>query len=442
MALGFARGVMGAAASLALTLVVGAQGPTPPGQLPAKEWPPGWKLYAPYPEELSFVAPQATTKVASEVRALKSEITDDRKFKGAVMADRVLIDNPYLDPADPFFGVPRQVACLPDGSVAVASTAKLHKEGRFKDTPYASGFWRIAPDGAVTAIAAKHAIMENSPYYPSCGMPFAKTRITSDIRPMTTAPDGSLLFPYERSILRLTAAGRVEAVPSRPESCAAGAGPESDTRFAKPEAVVQDPRGNVWVSDLDACLLKRVAPDGTVATVLAKDRMCPAEQPENWIRGEFLAWDVVHDELVMSGGVLWQKAPKANYYSMIYRLTPDGTPRRVFLGVKVGRSAPRVDGIGGLALDSQGTIYFGAGVADPGNGYQVMRLDEVKGTPTLVAGAPLPSNVNHGDGPARQAYFSRFRSLCIAPDSTLYINDANNVIRKVTPSGQVTTWAF
>jgi hypothetical protein len=56
--------------------------------------------------------------------------------------------NPCLDPDDPFFGVPRQIACLPDGSLAVASTAKLHKEGRFKDNPYASGFWRIAQDGA------------------------------------------------------------------------------------------------------------------------------------------------------------------------------------------------------------------------------------------------------------------------------------------------------
>jgi hypothetical protein len=444
MALGFGRWAMGAAVSLALIapLVVGAQGPTPPGQLPAKDWPPGWKLYAPYPEELSFVTPRATTKVATEVRALRSTVTDDRKFNGGVLSPRVLIDNPYMDPTDPFFGVPRQVACLPDGSVAVASTAKLHKEGRFKDTPYASGFWRIAPDGAITAIAAKHAILENSPYYPYCGMPFSKTRIQSDILPMSTAPDGSLLFPYDSSILRLTLDGRVEAVPQRPELCAADAAPAADKRFAKPEAAAQDPRGNVWVSDGEACVLKRVAPDGAVTTVLTRQQMCPADQPENWIRGEFLAWDTVHDELVMSGGLLWQKAPKANFYSMVYRVTPDGVPRRVFLGVKLGRLAPRVDGISGLSLDSKGNIYVGAGIADPGNGYQVVRLDEAKGTPVLVAGAPTPTDVNHGDGPARQAYFRSFRSMCFAPDDTLYINDSTNVIRKLTPAGQVTTWAF
>jgi sugar lactone lactonase YvrE len=124
---------------------------------------------------------------------------------------------------------------------------------------------------------------------------------------------------------------------------------------------------------------------------------------------------------------------------------PDGTPRRVFLGVKVGRSAPRVDGTSGLALDSKGTIYFGAGVpglTGGGGAYQVMRLDETRGTPVLVAGAPRPTDVSLGDGPARQAYFGRFKSICLSPDDTLYVNDDNLVIRKLRPAGLVTTWAF
>jgi hypothetical protein len=410
---------------------------TPKGQSPpARDWPPGWKLYEPYPEELTFVAPRATTKVASDVRTLRSDITDEHKFKGAVMADRILIDNPYLDPDDPFFGVPRQIACLSDGSVAVSSTARLYKEGRFAGNPYATGFWRIAPDGAITPIAAKSSILENSPYYPVCGMPYSKTKIRDDIRPMALAPDGSLLFPHESSILRLTPGGHVEHVPNRAEFCAADNRPKEP--FNQPDAAAQDPRGNVWVAD--GCTLWRMTLDGAVTQVLGDAQMCPAGEPEHWIRGSFLAWDAVHDELVMSGGVLWLKAPKTNYYSMIHRVKPDGTPRRVFLGVKVGRSAFRVDGTGGLAIDSKGTIYFGAGI--PGGGYQVMRLDETRGAPVLVAGAPLPSNVNHGDGPARQAHFERFRSMCIAPDGTLFMNDTNNVIRKLTPAGQVTTWAF
>jgi hypothetical protein len=30
----------------------------------------------------------------------------------------------------------------------------------------------------------------------------------------------------------------------------------------------------------------------------------------------------------------------------------------------------------------------------------------------------------------------------MSPDGTLFMNDNNNVIRKLTPAGQVTTWAF
>jgi hypothetical protein len=357
-----------------------------------------------------------------------------------VISDRILIDNPYLDPNDPFFGIPRQIACLPDGSVAVSSTAKSYKEGRFAGNPYATGFWRIAPDGAITPIASKNSIMVNSPYYPVCGMPYAKSKIGEDIKPMTLAPDGSLVFPYESSILRLTPAGRVEHVPNRPEFCAAENGPKEP--FNEPESAVQDPRGNVWVAD--GCTLWRMAPDGAATKVLGDAQMCPDGEPENWIRGQFLAWDAVHDELVMSGGLLWMKSPKANFYSMIYRVKPDGTPRRVFLGVKVGRSAPRVDGTSGLALDSTGAIYFGAGIAGAESGYQVMRLDETKGTPVVVAGAAAPTDINHGDGPARQAYFSfrGFKSMCFAPDGTLYITDGAHLIRKLTTAGQVTTWAF
>jgi hypothetical protein len=207
--------------------------------------------------------------------------------------------------------------------------------------------------------------------------------------------------------------------------------------------VVQDPRGNLWVSEW--CTLSRMAPDGAVTPVLGPPQMCPAGEPERFIRGAFLAWDAVRDELVMSGGVLWQKAPKANYYSMIHRVTPTGTARSVFLGVKLGKTAPRVDGISGLALDSTGTIYFGAGVpglTGGGGAYQVMRLDEARRTPVLVAGAMPPGDVDQGDGPAREAYFRPFRSMCFSPDGTLYMNDASHVIRKLTPAGQVTTWAY
>lgn len=426
---------------LVCTLAHAQARPTPPGQHPpASEWPAGWKLYEPYAEELSFVTPRVTTMVAKGVRTLAFDITDEQRFKGNIISPRVLLDNPYLDAADPFFNIPRQIACLKDGSVVVASTAKLHKEGRFKGNPYASGFWRIASDGAITALTAKHLIMEGSAYYPPCGLPFEKTSLNADVRPMTVAPDGSLLFGYGSEVRRLHPDGRLEPVPNRREACAREPPkPPPGLTFKAPEAAVEDPRGNVWVSD--GCQLHRLGPDGSATEVLGKAKLCPAGEPQDYVRGEFLAWDSVHDELVMSGTQLWQKAPKSNVYSMIHRVKPDGTVRRVFLGVKLGNKAPRVDGISGLALDEKGRIYVGGGIT-AGSGYQVLRIEEPQGKPTVVAGVPRPTDVTHGDGPARQAYFGTFRSMCFSPDGTLYLNDANHVIRKLTTKGQVTTWAF
>ncbi len=42
----------------------------------------------------------------------------------------------------------------------------------------------------------------------------------------------------------------------------------------------------------------------------------------------------------------------------------------------------------------------------------------------------------------KQANFGTIKGLCFSPDGTLFVHDANHLIRKITPAGQVTTWAF
>jgi len=217
--------------------------------------------------------------------------------------------------------------------------------------------------------------------------------------------------------------------------------PKVPARFESAEAAAQDPDGNVWVADHRACTLSRVAPDGTLTKVLGPETMCPADLPEQWIRGEFMMWDTVHGELVMSGTVTWLKSPKQNIYSMVHRVRPDGTIRRVFFGVKAGRAGQPVDGISGLALDRAGTIHIGGGLVRA-SGYQVLRLNESTSTGTVVAGAARVDDMNQRDGPAKEAFFGTIRSMCFDPGGTLYLNDAKHVIRKLTPAGTVSTWAF
>lgn len=252
-----------------------------------------WTPGAPSAEERSFVAPSATTRISDAPRVLASDIQDARKFKNGLISPRVVVDNPYLDPADPFFNIPRAMAC------------------------------------------------------------------------------------------------------------------------------------------------------SSATTVLDRAAVCPAGDPEHTIRMTDMLWDPVHDELVTSGTHYFDPAPKTNFYSTVWRISPDGRTRRVYLGLRLGRgpSAIRTGGISGLALDPQGRIHFGA-IINEASASQIRRLDEATGVAAVVAGSSRPTDVAYSDGAANQAHFGIVRGVCFAPNGTMFVHDASLVIRKITPAGQVTTWAF
>jgi hypothetical protein len=239
--------------------------------------------------------------------------------------------------------------------------------------------------------------------------------------------------------VRLTADGRLAPVPDDIRWCAADP-PEQLRKFFKNlGGVTQDSHGNVWVMDHGACTLYRIARDGSVSSVLEPRQVCPRDEPERYVRADYMVWDAARGELVTAGNLLWLKSPKADTYSSIWRIKPDGTFRRVYLAGGVAKALPKVSG--GLDLDANGRIVFGAGIVR-GSGFQILRLDEVSGRTEVIAGAPAPSHVNHADGPARQAHFGGIKGVCSAPDGTLFVHDSTHLIRKITPAGQVTTWAF
>jgi hypothetical protein len=413
--------------------------PAAPTSAASGALPPGWQAPSLYDEEKTFVAPRATTRVADGVRQLSSNISP-----------RILIDNPYLDPADPFFNIPRQMARLPDGAIAVFSTAKTHADGRMKGNPYATGAWRIAPDGAITAIGeARHILSENR--RPFCGVAMGQSGLDpQNVGPVSTAPDGSLLFAYapawafgrQAAVVRLTADGRLAPVPDDIRWCAADPPEQLRKLFKDLGGVAQDSDGNVWAMDHGACTLYRIARDGSVSSVLEPPQVCPRDEPERYVRADYMVWDAARGELVTAGTLLWQRSPKADLYSSIWRIKPDGTFRRVYLAGKVGKGLPSIDGLLGLSLDAKGRVVFGAGIVR-GSGSQILRLDEASGRTEVIAGAPWSQGASHADGPARQAHFGTIKGLCHAPDGTLFVHDdLHHLIRKITPAGQVTTWAF
>ncbi len=95
-------------------------------------------------------------------------------------------------------------------------------------------------------------------------------------------------------------------------------------------------------------------------------------------------------------------------------------------------SAARFFGPQGIALDASGNLYVG-------DAY-VMRKVTQAGVVTTLAG--LPSSPGFVDGTGSAARFNQIRSVVADSAGNAYIADTgNNVIRKMTPAGVVTTFA-
>ena len=123
------------------------------------------------------------------------------------------------------------------------------------------------------------------------------------------------------------------------------------------------------------------------------------------------------------------------------RLSSDLLSLTSFAG---GSTGPVTDGVGPAALfgrvsgvthDGAGTLY----VAD-GLGSNTIRKVTPDGTVTTIAGAL--GQPGYADGTGSAARFSNPWGIVTGPDGDLYVADSfNNVIRRVTTSGVVTTYA-
>jgi sugar lactone lactonase YvrE len=88
----------------------------------------------------------------------------------------------------------------------------------------------------------------------------------------------------------------------------------------------------------------------------------------------------------------------------------------------------------GLTQDAVGNIY----IADTAN--QTIRRIAADGTVTTVAG--VAGSAGTADGTGNVARFNQPRGIAIGPDGDLYVADnSNNLIRRVTTAGVVTTYA-
>ncbi|MFN8556906.1 MAG: NHL repeat-containing protein [Dehalococcoidia bacterium] len=206
-------------------------------------------------------------------------------------------------------------------------------------------------------------------------------------------------------------------------------GPVASAQFNRPTALAVDSAGAVYVADEGNDLIRKVTPDGMVSTVAGGERGYADGA------GRVARFNAPTGLAIDGAGVLYI-ADSGN--DGVRRMTPDGVVA-LFAGTGergyadgLGRSA-QFNGPHGVAIDPAGNVY----VADLGN--NLVRRVTFGSAVTVLAGSGARGFSN---GPSRAAVFNRPIGIVVDGAGVAYVTDAgNDLIRKVTPDGNVTTFA-
>ncbi|HEX8408038.1 MAG TPA: hypothetical protein VF883_04190 [Thermoanaerobaculia bacterium] len=204
--------------------------------------------------------------------------------------------------------------------------------------------------------------------------------------------------------------------------------------FDSPMGLAVNAAGDVFVCDLVTAVIRRIAPSGVVSTIAGTPHVRPASSTEGDLDTATFAQptDVAADSL-------------GNRYvadgASIRKITPDG---QVTTLAGSAHNPGTADGLGsaarfrhyvaGLAVDSAGNVYATDHYA------HTIRKITPSGLVTTYAGFPDEAGTQDGQGTG--ARFFEPMDLTLDPSGNLYVTDyGSNVIRKITPAGMVTTIA-
>ncbi|MDR1009989.1 MAG: TonB-dependent receptor [Opitutaceae bacterium] len=188
-------------------------------------------------------------------------------------------------------------------------------------------------------------------------------------------------------------------------------GASADARFNSPGAGAVGPDGSIYVADTANNAIRKIAPDGTVTTLVTG-----INQPA----GLAVCDDGSTLYAIDAGSGAIKKIDAATGVTTTLILT----------------GSPALNAPGGLAPDASGNLY----VADTGN-HLIRKIDTGSGAMTTIAGAGAAGST---DGTGAAAAFDGPTGLALSADeTTLCIADTgNNTIRALdTATGAVTTLA-
>ena len=207
-------------------------------------------------------------------------------------------------------------------------------------------------------------------------------------------------------------------------------GTGSAARFNFPVGVAVDSGGNVFVSDAQSFIIRKITPAGAVTTFAGAPFQIGSTDGTGAAARFFLPYG-----LAIDGQDNVYVAEGGNH--LIRKITPAGVVSTLAGGAgQTGNTngtggAARFNNPFGVAVDGAGNVY----VADSGN--NVIRRVTAAGVVTTFAGDGL-SGAFDGAGPA--ARFNQPRGVAVGTGGIVYVADyGNSVIRAISAASVVTT---
>lgn len=225
------------------------------------------------------------------------------------------------------------------------------------------------------------------------------------------------------TVRKISAAGVVTTLAGTAGSKGTTDGTGAAARFAAPSGVAVDSSGNVYVVDSEASTLRKITPAGLVTTLAGG----AYSNGFTNATGTAARFSIPFDVAVDSSGNLY--ITDRNNHS-IRKVTPLGVVTTLAGSGSMGYAngsgaAAQFKFPSGLTVDSLGNVF----VADTDN--QVIRKVTPTGEVSTVAG----SNIGTADGTGTAAQFYNPKDVAADASGNLYVADKNNrTVRKGSPA--------
>lgn len=215
-------------------------------------------------------------------------------------------------------------------------------------------------------------------------------------------------------------------------------GPARSASLRFPSDAVADAAGNLYIFDSLNYRIRRVTPDGTIATYAGNGTPGYSGDGGSALQAEIEPYGKM---TIDSSGNLYFTD---EYDSVIRRITPagiistyagNGQPAS---GPNNGNNGPATQASlglieGAIATDSAGNLYISEDLTN--------QIREISTTGIITAFAGSGA-VGYQDGPAASAEFYLPLGIAVDPAGNVYVADSNNgVVRKITQAGVVSTIA-